>query len=62
MDRVQEAQVVDCGGRDEPTGVPLSRRGAAQVHEVHYATARNVSNQVRIIRQKGTGLANRATG
>jgi hypothetical protein len=29
MDRVQEAQMVDGGGRDEPTGVALSRQGAA---------------------------------
>jgi hypothetical protein len=29
MDRVQEAQMVDGGGRDEPTGVSLSRQGAA---------------------------------
>jgi hypothetical protein len=66
MNRVQKAEVVDCDGRDEPTGVPLGRQSAAQVHEVHHVAAQHISNQVRIIRQRrvrvlGTGLPNRAT-
>jgi len=63
VDRLQEAQVVDCGGHSGPTGVSLSRQSAAQVDQVQYVTAQHISKHVGIIRQcdicvLGAGLPN----
>jgi len=43
VDRLQEAQVVDCGGHGCPTRVSLSRQSAAQVDQVQYVTAQHIS-------------------